>query len=167
MSVTPVGSNGSQSIGSLLLQQLLSTGAGTSNPSGLAGLLGDQLTLSSASQQLAQAPDAVTQAMSDLFSGQKNIQDDLAQLKSYFQQNPQSLAGVLSSLTGGGGTYGAQTAQGSNGALVAALLGGKNTSSDAKALLTILQGNQSEDPFLASLGDSTSGSDSSSTSLFG
>jgi hypothetical protein len=167
MSVTSVGSSGSQSIGSLLLQQLLASGSGTQGTDTLTGLLGDQLNLSSTSRQLAQAPKAVTDAMSDLFSGQKDVQGDLAQLKTYFQQNPQSLVGVLASLTGGGATYGAQTALGSNRALLAAVLSGKNAGSNSGDLVSLLMGTQGEDPLLASLGDSGSGSDTSALSLFG
>ena len=98
MSVTSVGSNQSQSIGSQLLQQLMANSS--TSQSTTTGSLEDLLSLSPAAQQLAQAPSAVVNAMGDLLSGQKDVQGDLSQLKSFFQQNPQNLASLLSSLQG-------------------------------------------------------------------
>jgi hypothetical protein len=167
MSLSSVDATSSQSAANLLIQQLLSSGTSAQGSSGDSGILGDLMTLSPAAQQLTQAPTAVTQAMSDLFSGQQNVQADLVQLKSYFQQNPQSLSAVLSSLQNGTSTYGASGSLGSNSALLAALMNGQSSSSNSGALLTALLGGQSQDPLLASLGSSGDGSSGSSVSLFG
>jgi hypothetical protein len=168
LSVTPVGSNQIQNAASQLLQQLMA-----SNPTGLqeaasgtSALQGDQLTLSAAAQQLTQAPAAVTQAMGDLLSGQGQVGSDLAQLKSYFQQHPQSLATVLSSLQGGAGAYGVSSSLGSNSALLTALMNQQSNASNPAALLGLL-GNQGQTSLFSFLGDSGSGSSSGSNSLFG
>jgi hypothetical protein len=166
MSVTPVGSNQSQSIGSMLLQQLMASGTNSQGTTGTSGALGDLLTLSPAAQQLTQAPAAVTQAMSDLFSGQKDVQGDLAQLKSFFSQNPQQLASVLSSLQGGAGAYGLSNSLGSNSALLTALMNGQSNASNPAALLSLL-GSQGQDSLFSFIGNSGGGSGSSSTSIFG
>jgi len=167
MSINSVGSDQSQSIGSLLLQQLNAVGTGTQDANGLSSALGDLLTLSPAAQQLTKAPEAVTQAMTDLFSGQKDVSGDLAQLKTYFEQNPQSLSGVLSSLQGGNPTYGAAGGLGSNAALLTALMNGQSNGTNAGALQNFFNGTQNQDSLFTFLGDSNSGSDSSSLSIFG
>jgi hypothetical protein len=167
VSINSVGSDQSQSIGSLLLQQLNASNGSAQDANGLSNALGDLLTLSPAAQQLTKAPDAVTQAMADLFSGQKDVSGDLAQLKAYFQQNPQSLTSVLSSLQGGTATYGASGGQGSNAALLTALMNGQSKNTDAASLLSLLNGGQNQDSLFSFMGDSSSGSDGSSLSIFG
>lgn len=164
MSINPVGSDQSQSIGSLLLQQLNATSTNAQAANGLSGVLGDLLSLSPAAQQLTKAPEAVTKAMTDLLSTQKDVAGDLAQLKTYFEQNPQSLAGVLSSLHGGNTTYGA-AGLGSNAALLTALLNGQSGTNSTE-LLNLLNGSQSQDTLFSFMGDST-GDESSSLSMFG
>ena len=166
MTISSIGSNGSQNIGSLLLQELNANGANSQNATDSSSLLEDLMTLSPAAQQLTKAPDAVTQALSDLFSGQKDPNGDLAQLKSYFQQHPQSLASVLSSLQGTGTTYGVSNSLGSNGALLTALMNKQSSNSDPSALLSLLNGNQTQDSLFSTL-DSSGGSDGSSLSIFG
>lgn len=159
MSVTPVVSNPLQSAGSQLLQQLLATGSGAQNPAGLSGLLGDLVTLSPAAQQLTKAPAAVSQAMEDLLSTQQDVAGDLAQLKTYFQENPQGLANVLGSLQGTSSPYGANHSQGAYGALVTALMNRQSGSSDPRALLSLLNGAQGQTSLFSFLdaNDSSSG----------
>ena len=157
MDITSLSASTSQTLGAQLMQQLQATGPGSQDLTGLSALLEDNLSLSPAAQQLAQAPAAVTKAMTDLLSTQKDVSGDLAQLKTWFQQNPQSLAGIVSSLQGGGSTYSASAALGSNSALVAELLSGKHSSATTGNLLNLLLGTSSQDPLLAALGDSSSG----------
>jgi hypothetical protein len=165
MSVSTVGSNQAQTIGSLLLQQLAAEQTGSQDTSGDAGLAGDLMTLSPAAKQLSQAPKAVVQAMSDLFSGQTDVSGDLSLLKSYFQQNPQSLSSLLSGLQGGTGTYSASSSADSTTALLTALTSGKASSSDSSALLSLLLGNQSQDPLFATA--SAEGSNAGALSVLG
>lgn len=166
MSLSPVSSDNSQSIGSLLLQQLNAASAGTTqDSSGLSGVLGDLLTISPTAQQLTQAPSAVTQALSDILSGQKDVAGDLSQLKAYFQKNPQSLAGVLSSLQGTS-TYGTGGSTASS-ALLTALMNHQSNNSNPASLLALLNGNTSQDSLFSMLGDSGSGADGSALSMFG
>jgi hypothetical protein len=166
MTITSIGSNGSQNIGTLLLQELNANAANSASSTGSSSLLGDLMTLSPAAQQLASAPDAVTQAMNDLLSGQKDTNGDIAQLKSYFQQHPQGLASVLSSLNGTTATYDTSSSTGSTGALLTALMNKQSSNSDPSALLSLLTGAQNQTSLLSFLG-SSSGSDSSSLSIFG
>jgi len=167
MSLPSVGSNQTQTIGNALLQQLTADSSSSQGTSGNSGLLGDLLTLSPAAQQLTQAPAAVTQAMGDLFSGQKDAQGDLAQLQSYFQQNPLSLAGLLSSLQGDAGTYGASSSTGSTSALLTVLMNGQSNASDPSALLGLLSGKQGQSTLFDYLGTSSGGSGSGALSIFG
>jgi len=167
MSLPSVGSNQTRTIGSTLLQQLAADESNSQGTGGTSGLLGDLMTLSPAAQQLTQAPAAVTQAMADLFSGKKDVQGDLAHLQSYFQQNPQSLAGLISSLQGGAGTYSASSSTNSNSALLTALMNGQSNASDPSALLGLLSGNQGQSTLFNYLGDSSGGSGSSAPSIFG
>ena len=167
MSLPSVGSNQAQTIGNALLQQLTADSSSSQGASGNSGLLGDLLTLSPAAQQLTQAPAAVTQAMGDLFSGHKEVQGDLAQLQSYFQQNPQSLASLLSSVQGGAGTYSASSSTGPASALLTALMNGQNNASDPSALLGLLSGNQGQSTLFDYLGNSSGGSGSGALSIFG
>jgi hypothetical protein len=153
LSVTPVGSNPLQNTGSLLLQQLTAAnGASGQNASSSSGVMEDLLTLSSAAQQLAQAPAAVTQAMTDLLSGQKDVQGDLAQLQTFFQKNPQSLASVLGSLQGGAGAYGVSNSLGSNSELLTALMNGQSNASNPANLLSLL-GGQGKDSLFSWIGE--------------
>ena len=162
MSIASVGSNPSQTIGSLLLQQLVANGASSQGTSDVTGLLGDLLTLSPEAQHLAQAPAAVTQALQDLLSGQKDVQGDLAQLKSYFQEHPQSLAALLNGL----GASSTANSTDANSLLQTAFLNGQSNASNPATLLKLL-GNQGQDSLFASLGDSGSGSDASPLSILG
>jgi len=167
VSISTIGSNQTQTISSALLQQLAAEESSSQGTSGNSGLLGDLLTLSPAAQQLTQAPDAVTQAMGDLFSGKKDVQGDLALLQNYFQQNPKSLASLLSSLQGGAGTYSASNSTNSNSALLTALMNGQSNASNPSALLGLLSGNQGQNTLFNYLGDSSGGSDSSALSILG
>jgi lipopolysaccharide biosynthesis regulator YciM len=167
VSIPTVGSNQTQTIGSTLLQQLMAEESSSQGTSGDSGVLGDLMSLSPAAQQLTQAPDAVTQAMGDLFSGKKDVQGDLALLQSYFQQNPQNLASLLSSLQGGAGTYSASNSTNSNSALLTALMNGQSNASNPSALLGLLSGNQGQNTLFNYLGDSSAGSDSSALSILG
>jgi hypothetical protein len=166
MTVTSVGTNQSQTLGSLVLQSLLASQNGSQASSGLSsGALGDILSLSSTSQQLAKAPAAVTQAMDDLFSTQKDVQGDLSTLKSFFKDNPQNLTQLLASFQGGATTYGASSS--STSQLLALLQGQSGSSTDKTALLSALLSAKSQDPLLSSLGDSDSSSGSGVLSLLG
>ncbi|GLH73034.1 hypothetical protein GETHLI_15360 [Geothrix limicola] len=169
MSLSPVSSDSSQSLGSLLLQQLNAASSGTTqgqDTSGLTGALGDLLTLSPTAQQLTQAPSAVTQALSDLLSGQKDVSGDLSQLKAFFQKHPQSLASVLGSLQANA-TYGAPGGQTSTAALLTSLMNHQSNNSNPASLLALLNGNTTQDSLFSLLGDSGSGSDGSAVSLLG
>ena len=166
MSVTSVGTTTSQSIGSTILQQLLN-GNGSQGTSGLSSSsVGDLLTLSTASQQLAQAPAAVTQAMSDLFSGSTNTTSDLSTLQGYFKDNPTTLTSVLSTLQGGSSTYSASGTTDTTSSLISALESGKGTAADRSALLSLLSA-QNQDPLLSSASSSSTASNSGILSLFG
>ncbi len=165
MSIKAVNSNNSQTIGSLAMQ-LLQNQAASTQATGLTNNSGDLLTLSSAAQQLNQAPAAVTQALSDLLSGQKDIAGDVAQVKSYFQANPQSLATVMNSLKGSAtAAYSAANSSAVTTASLSALMKGQQHNPDTSALLSLLMGTQSQDPLYGS-SDSTSSSNSALT-LFG
>jgi hypothetical protein len=167
MSVSSVGSNQTQTIASALLQQLMASESSAQGTSSASGLLGDLMTLSPAAQQLTQAPDAVTQAMGDLFSSQKDVQGDLAKLRSYFQQNPQGLESLMNSLQGGLSTYSAASSAGSKNALLTALMNGQSGSSNPSALLSLLSGNQGQSSLFDFLGSSGSSSADSALSILG
>jgi hypothetical protein len=167
VSIPTVGSNQTQTIGSTLLQQLAAEESNSQGTNGDSGILGDLMSLSPAAQQLTQAPDAVTQAMGDLFSGKKDVQGDLALLQSYFQQNPQNLTSLLSSLQEGTGTYSPSSSTGSTSALLTALMNGQSNASDPSALLGLLSGNQGQNTLFNYMGDSSGGSDSGAPSIFG
>ncbi|MDR3683149.1 MAG: hypothetical protein P4L11_05420 [Geothrix sp.] len=167
MSVSSVPSNQAQAIGSALLQQLAADSSGSQGSSSPSGLLGDLLTLSPAAQQLTKAPAAVTQAMSDLFSAQKDVPGDLAQLQSYFQQHPQNLASLLNNLQGGTATYSASSSTGSTSALLTALMNGQSNASDPSALLGLLSGSQGQTTLFDYLGNSNGGSGGSALSAIG
>jgi hypothetical protein len=166
MSVPPVGSNQVQSLGTALLQQLTGQTTSTQDSSGLSSLMGDQLTLSPAAQQLTKAPDAVTQAMKDLISGKKTVQDDVSIVKNYFAQHPEGLSSLMNSLQGSTGTYAVASATGSADTLLTALMNQQSNASDPSGLLNLL-GGQGQDSLFATLGDSGSGSGSNSLSIFG
>jgi len=161
MTVSTVQSGDSQNIGSLVLQSLLGSSSASTNSNGLSGLLGDLMTLSPASQQLAQAPADVTSAMNDLFSTQANVSGDLSALTAYFKQNPTSLANVLGALQGGSSTYNASGSL-SSSALATALA--QAGGSDTTSLLTAMLGGQQGDLFSAM---NSSSSSSSALSLLG
>jgi len=166
MSVIGVGTNTSQSLGAEILQALTagSNNNGQSTGSG-SGLASDLLTVSTASQSLAQAPAAVSQAMTDLMTTQASVSSDLAQLKSYFASDPQALASLMATLQGGASTYSASGSVPSTASLAASLQSGQMSGAQVVALLQ----SQTQDPLLASLnGSATSGTSSSSVvSMFG
>ena len=166
MSVTSVGSNGSQNLGTVILQQLMAAQNSTNtDSSSTSGLMGDLMSLSPASKQLAQAPAEVTTAMNDLLSGQKDVKGDLTTLQGYFKDNPQSLASVIGSLQGTGGTYGASGTLSTQSALLSALSTAQGSSS--KSLLASLMSGNSQDPLLASLGLTGTDSNAGVLSLLG
>jgi hypothetical protein len=160
MTIGSVGSTNIQTLRNQLLQQLNATGAGSQDLTGSASLLGDQLTLSPAAQQLAQAPAAVTQAMTDILAGKKAAEGDLAQLKTFLQNNPQSLDGLLSSVQG-------STQGTASDTLLTAFMNQQSNASNPSSLLRLLGSNQTQDPLLASLGDSGNGSTGTLSALFG
>ena len=149
MSVNLIGTNSSQSIASVPPQPARMGGPGAQNGAKAASQAGDALKLSPAAQALTQVPSAVSQAMSDILSGQKDVQGDLTQLRSYFQQNPQNLASILGGMQGAG-TYSPSGSLKSTGALESALMGGAG-----------------QDSFLGTPADSGNGIDVSTFSLFG
>lgn len=159
MTITTISQNSSSSIGNSALQQLLASEEGDSSTrkstGGLAELLSDSTTISSASRQLADTPATVVKALDDLLSGQKTIQDDLAQLKSYFEQHPGQLADVLSSLEEDSGTYGSTGNWNSGRTLLAACMNGQAGASNA-SLFGALLGSSNQDTLslLTGYGDS-------------
>jgi hypothetical protein len=162
LSVTSIGSNANQSIGSLLLQQLTAAGASAQSLASQAdGLDGDLLTLSPAAQKLAKAPEAVTKALTDLLTDQKDVQGDLAQVKSYFQSHPEGLASLLSSLQGSSATSTTSNSVQNRNLLLTALMNGQSQSSDPSSLLSLL-GGTAQATLFDSLGGSGSGSGSAS-----
>lgn len=186
MSVS-AASTSSQSVASLVLQQLLS-GTNAQATAGLSpAVLQAVLQSANTTQQSAQgAPAAVTQALGDLLSGSdpSQAQSDLAQLQSYFQQNPDSLASLLSTLQSSAATYTANGTLSSSSSLLSALEGTSGSSSSGSALTSLLSalqgtsgssssgsvlsallGGQSQDPLLAALNGSSSSSDSSISML--
>jgi hypothetical protein len=172
MSISPVASSqvastNIQTLRDQLLQQLSATGSGSQDLSGGSSPLGDLLTLSPAAQQLTQAPAAVTQAMTDLLSGKQVAQADLAQLQTFLQGNPQGLSSLISSAQAGKSTYGVSSSSGASDNLLTALMNQQSNASNPADLLSLLGNSQSQDPLLASLGDSGSGSNGSLSSLFG
>jgi hypothetical protein len=171
MTVTSVGTNQSQTLGTLVLQSLLASQNSSQATSGLSSSsLGDLLNLSSTSQQLAKAPAAVTQAMDDLFSTQKDVKGDLATLKNFFKDHPQNLTQILATFQGGSPTYGASGSTGTSTNQLLALLQGQSGSSSGNtqaSLLSALLGAKGQDPLLSSLGDSDSSSSSGVLSLLG
>lgn len=163
MSVSTIQSSDSQNIGSLVLQSLLGSSSSSTDSNGLSGILGDLMTLSPASQQLAQAPAAVTSAMTDLFSTQNNVSGDLSALTAYFKQNPSSLTNVMAALQGGSSTYSASGTLTAS-TLATALAQAKASGGDTTALVTAMLGGQSTDLFSAM---SSSANSSSALSLLG
>ena len=160
MTIGSVGSTSIQTLRNQLLQQLNATGSGSQDASGSASPLGDLLTLSPAAQQLAQAPAAVTQAMTDILAGKKAAEGDLAQLKTFLQNHPGSLDGLLSSVQG-------NTQGSASDTLLTAFMNQQSNASNPGALLRLLGSNQAQDPLLASLGDSGNGSNGTLSALFG
>jgi hypothetical protein len=163
MSVSTIQSSDSQNIGSLILQSLLGGSSSSTDSNGLSGILGDLMTLSPASQQLAQAPTAVSSAMSDLFSTQNNVSGDLSALTTYFQQNPSSLTNVLAALQGGTSTYSASGSL-SGSALATVLAKVQASGGDTTSLVNAMLGSQSTDLFDAM---SNASSSPSALSLLG
>jgi type IV secretory pathway TrbL component len=162
-----VPSTNIQTLRDQLLQQLNATGSSSQDASSGSSPLGDLLTLSPAAQQLTQAPAAVTQAMTDLLSGKQVAQADLTQLQTFLQNNPQSLSSLISGIQGSKSTYGASNASGASDTLLTALMNQQSNASNPGDLLSLLGNNQGQDPLLASLSDSGSGSDGTLSSLFG
>lgn len=169
MSIASIGTTASQSqsLGNLLLQQLNALDASSQAANATPSTTGDLLTVSPAAQQLAKVPDAVTKALTDLLSGQKDTAGDLAQLKAYFKQNPQGLASVLGRLQGDATTYGPGGSSDSRSTLLTALMNGQSNQSNPASLLKLLNGQSNQDSLFALMGDSGNGSDGASGSIFG
>ena len=170
MTLNAVHSSSSQTIGSMAMQLLQNQAASTQSTglTGLTGSTGDLLSLSSAAQQLTQAPAAVTQALQDLLSGQKDITGDATKLKSYFKANPQSLATVMNSLKGSAAaTYSATNSNAVTAASLKALMQGQQHNPNTSALLSLYLGNQNQDPMFASTDSTGSSSGNSSLTLLG
>lgn len=130
-----------------LLQGLFATTATTTSVSSLTAALVDMVSLSSAGQQLAQAPAAVTQAMSDLFtSTTSSSNSNLAVLQAYFQQNPGSLASVLQALQGGAGTYSAAGLLGASSSVTSALIQAQVSAQASGQMLGILTSTADQSP---------------------
>ena len=162
MTIGSVGSTSIQTLRNQLLQQLNATGSASPDLTGSSSPLGDLLTLSPAARQLAQAPAAVTQAMTDILAGKSPAQEDLAQLKTFLQNNPQSLDGLLNSVQGSLSTHGA-----ASDTLLTAFMNQQSHASNPGALLGLLGNNQNQDPLLAGLDDSGSNSGGTLSALFG
>jgi hypothetical protein len=163
MSITPVASTQTQVLANELLQQLQSTVSNPQTHNGLSGGSGDLLTLSPAAQQLSQMPTSVTQAMGKLLSGEKVAKEDLVQLQSYLQKNPEGLSSLVSGLQGAT----ASNSPGSKDALLTAMMNHQSNASDPRALLNLLHKTQGQDQLLTTLGDTESGSDATLFSLLG
>ncbi|HJW72175.1 MAG TPA: hypothetical protein VJ486_04910 [Geothrix sp.] len=170
MSVLPIGtstSQTSQSLASQLVQDLLHPGTSAQDISSGSSLSGDLMTLSPAAQQLQQAPSAVVEAMSDIFSGQKDVPGDLAKLKAYFRENPQKLTTLLENLRGSLGTYSPSGTADSKQAMLAALLNGQNNGSGAVNPVSLLMGLSSQDTLFTFMGGSGTGSTNGPVSILG
>ena len=172
MSISPVASStvastNIQTLRDQLLQQLSTTGSGSQDLSGSSSALGDLLTLSPAAQQLTQAPAAVTQAMTDLLSGKQVAQGDLAKLQTFLQANPQSLSSLISSAQASKSTYGVSSSSGASDNLLTALMNQQSNASNPADLISLIGNSQSQDPLLASLGDTGSSSNGTLSALFG
>jgi hypothetical protein len=170
MSITASAASGTQNLTSLILQQLLS-GSNAQATSALSPTLLKNVLTSAHAAQSAQAPASVTQALGNLLSGQgqASAQSDLSQLQSYFKENPDSLASLLTSLQGGAATYTASGTVGGGSSLLAALglgTGSSSSASSTSSLINLLLGDSSQDPLVAALGG-TSASSSGSFSLLG
>ena len=105
MSLNPIGSSSPQAVTNRLLQKLPPPGASAAEPDNFSGILGDLMSISSstppAAKEASQAPPpAVSQAMNDLLSNQKDVQGDLGLLKGYFAQSPQTLNSLMGALQG-------------------------------------------------------------------
>jgi len=138
-----------------ILQGLFSSTTASSSVSSLTAALVDMVSLSSAGQEMAQAPAVVTQAMSDLFTNPASTGTGLSVLTAYFQQNPDSLVSVLQALQGGAGTYSAAGLLGSSTSVTSALIQAQVSSQASGAMLGILTGTdytgQSQNPLLTAL----------------
>lgn len=167
MSITSVGSNDSQSLGSVILQSLMAGNASAQSTNASSGSLSDLLSLSSTSLSLAKAPAEVTQAMNDLFTTQKDVTGDVSTLKSYFKDNPAKLTTLLGALQGTGGTYGASGSLTSNSTLMAALAKAQAGGTDTSSVISALMRTQQQDPLLASIGGSNGSSDMGLMSFLG
>jgi len=165
MSIASVGTSDSQSLGSIILQSLVNSSSNNKNTSSSSGSLYDLLNLSSASQSLAKAPAAVTQAMNDLFGTQKDVAGDMATLKTYFKDNPGSLTTLLGALQGGTSTYGSSGLT-SDSALMAALAKAKAGGTDTSSVISALMGARRES-LLDYIGGTSSASDSNLMSVLG
>ena len=169
MSTPSIDSNNlsySRIIPNVLLQQLTSPGTSSKSTNSFSNLMEDLVTLSPAAQQMLQAPTAVVKAMGDLFAEQKDTPGDLLQLKTYFQQNPQSLANVLSSLEGGTLTYSNSGTLSSSGDLLTYLMNNKSSVSQPGSLINMLLGTTVQDSLFSSLVNSGNTSNSGSFSFF-
>lgn len=173
MSVVSSSSTSSQSIASMVIQQLMSgTNASATaglSPSVLQAVL-KQTGATAQSDSTSTTPAAITQALGDLLSGGASSQSDLSQLQAYFKQNPDHLASLLTSLQNGSGTYGADGTVNANTGLLATLAGSSSSNASGNAastssILSSLLGSQAQDPLLASLGLSSTGSGSTFSML--
>lgn len=136
--LTPPASTSIQTLRDQLLQQLSAPGSRVQDLGGTSGVLGDQLNLSQAAQQLAQAPAALTQAMTGLLSGKQVAQAELTQLQAFLQKNPQGLSSLISSAQAGKSTYGVSNSSGASDNLLTALMNQQSSASNPANLLSLL-----------------------------
>ena len=112
MDFNSIGSSSPQGVSNRLAPKQPPAVARPGQPDNFNGILGDLMPLSSSAPPARQvdgaaaAPPAVSQAMSDLLSTQKDVKGDLGKLKGYFAQSPQSLTSVIGALKGDTGIYG-------------------------------------------------------------
>jgi hypothetical protein len=107
LDISSIGSNSPQAVSNRLVHRPPSPAADLGEREDFSGTLGGLMTLNGSSaatgkpEASAGPSPAVTQAMSDLVSDQKDVPGDLSQLKSFFAQSPQGLSTFMSALQGG------------------------------------------------------------------
>jgi len=167
-----------QNIASTILQQLLSGGNAQATGNLPPALLEDALrsttsaqTFQTGTQASSPAPAAILQAMGALLAGSADsAKGSLAQLQSYFGQNPAGLASLMGSLQGGtysaAGTVTGAQAPASVTQALGNLLGGAGGASESTDLATVQNYFQQTPASLASalsaLRSGTAGTGSSS-----
>lgn len=92
MSVSAISSQTSSSqIQELLALMRASKGSGEQSGLSLGDTSGDTVSFSAAGRKLSQPPAEIADQLRDLFTDRKNVKEDLAKLKSFFESHPDEL----------------------------------------------------------------------------